>query len=1050
MASAGYKASPPFIFLSTQPQVLLLLCLALMMHLTTSATATSNGNTKRGCIKEEREALLAFKAEISYHKDHPISSWGDQNDNCCHWAGVHCNNISGHVFHLNLQSNNGPPPPYYTCDVGCNEWGLSGNISESLISLQHLTYLNLGSNCFLNFSIPKLLGSFENLVHLDLSYSCFTGVIPHELGNLTRLHYLNLATNGVSYKVDDAEWLSGLSSLRYLYMDGANISGVNNVMQSLNKLRHLKLVSLSNCSMNSIPESLRDLNFASLTFMDIGSNMFDNINIPEWFFRIPNLRELHMKECGLTGTIPSSVRNASSLQFLDLSYNGGISGDMPRGFGDLCNLQSLYLDGTFMGKSLDDFKDAFSGCINQNLNVLSFGFSSLQGPLTDWLGEFRNLTILDLSSNYFYSSIPTSIGRLSRLQELWLYRSALNGSIPESLGRLSGLQMLELADNNLNGSIPASLGRLSGLTFLILYSNALTDPIPESLFQLSNLVELDLSDNNFNYSFIITEAHLANLTSLMFLTLNHLVLNISTDTIPGFQPSQIDLSYCHVGPKFPVWLANQVNLDSLDISNARIKDSMPDWFWNITNNLTFLDLSNNEISGRLPQRLKFQTEEDDSEIFLRSNRFEGSVPYFPHNIYALDLSNNSLSGIIPHDLAYFGGIRPQLNSFSLSSNNLTGNIPNSLCNLVDLVLLDLSSNHLEGAIPNCWNNLTSLKFLILANNSLVGDIPYSFTSSSQSLQVLHLSNNQLQGEFPSFLKNCTSITTLALDHNNLSGNFPSWVGETMTSLMILTLKANNFSGNLPLLFNLTSLHFLDLSHNSFIGGIPQSYGNFTGMINISMNGGAKFSTIWEVLVISITVSTKGLELQFGVTLSSIRFIDLSKNNLSGQIPEGIVNLVGLQNLDLSCNNLSGVIPSNIGRMQSLESLDLSRNELVGLIPSSLSTLHFLESLNLSHNNLFGKIPYTSQLTTFNDPSIYDGNLNLCGAPLDKNCTNDEPTSNSQADDQENDDDNDNPPLWFGIGLMSGFVVGFWIVWGLLLFKKEWRHVYFRFLDRMYA
>ncbi|KAH7667707.1 Non-specific serine/threonine protein kinase protein [Dioscorea alata] len=787
-------------------------------------------------------------------------------------------------------------------------------------------------------------------------------------------------------------------------MDGANISGVNNIMQSLNKLHHLKLVSLSNCSMNSINERLRDLNFASLTFMDIGSNMFDNINIPEWFFRIPNLRELHMKECGLTGTIPSSVRNASSLQFLDLSYNGGISGDMPRGFGDLCNLQSLYLDGTFMGKSLEDFKDAFSGCIKRNLNVLSFGVSSLQGPLPDWLCEFRNLAILDLSSNYFYSSIPTSIGRLSRLQELWLYRSALNGSIPESLGRLSGLQVLDLSDNNLNGCIPASIGRLS--------------------------------------------AHLANLTSLMFLTLNHLVLNISTDTIPGFQPFQIHLSYCHVGQKFPVWLANQVNLESLDISNARIKDSMPDWFWNITNNLYFLDLSNNEISGRLPQSLKCQTEEVNLGIFLSSNCFEGSVPYFPQNIYALDLSNNSLSGIIPPDLAYFGGTRPQLNSLSLSSNNLTGGIPNSLCNLVDLVLLDLSNNHLEGAIPNCWNNLTSLGYLIWANNSLAGEVPNSLISSSRSLEVLHLSNNQLYGEFPSFLKKCTFMTTLALDHNNLSGGIPNWVGKTMTSLMILTLKENKFTSNLPLLSNLTSLHFLDISHNLFVGGIPQSYGSLMGMINVNTNGGARFSSYTkEGLIIKIFVYTKGRELQFGVTLSSLKFIDLSANNLSGQIPKEMVNLVGLQNLDLSCNNLSGEIPEDIGRMQSLESLNLSRNELIGSIPLGLSTLHFLESLNLSYNNLSGKIPYASQLTTFNDPSIYANNLNLCGAPLDKNCASDEPPSASH--DQENDDDEDGPTIWSYIGLMLGFVFGFWIVWGILLFKNKWRHIYFIFLDHTF-
>ncbi|KAH7667699.1 Non-specific serine/threonine protein kinase protein [Dioscorea alata] len=987
---------------------------------TSTSTTTASDSTTKGCIKAERDALLAFKAQIIHHKAHPISSWGDQNDDdCCHWVGVRCSNNTGHVFRLELQRKR--PRQYYYDDFDyyyyyyiwdlpkCDELDLSGNISESLIGLQHLTYLDLSNNCFLNISIPKFLGSLEHLVHLDLSYSSFTGVIPHELGNLTRLRYLNLATYYYyehGYKVDDAEWLSGLSSLRYLSMDGADFYGVNNVMQSLNKLRHLKSVSLNQCSMNSIPESLPHLNFTSLTFMDIGWNMFDNTSIPEWLFRIPNLRELHMSINGFTGAIPSSVGNATSLQFLDLSYNEGISGDMPREFGDLCNLQSLNLDGTFIGKSLEeDFRGAFSGCIRRNLNELSFHDSSLRGPLPDWLGEFQNLTFLYLSRNSFNSSIPASIGKLSKLQKLRLYDSALIGSIPSSIGNATSLQFLSLSDNSgISGDMPSGFGDLCNL---------------QSLNMDGTFGGKSLEDFKDAFSGCIRRN-----------------LNVFS-----FRDSSLQ------GP-LPDWLGEFQNLTFLDLSYNSFHSSIPASIGKLSQ-LHELYLYSSALNGFIPESLG--TLSTLQILSLSGNALNGSIPQSLGrlSIFALDLSNNLISGNIPCDLGIFDGRTPQLNSLSLSTNYLTGSIPNSLCNLVGLALLDLSNNHLEGAIPNCWNNLTSLEYLILANNSLAGEIPNSLVSSSQYLEVLHLSNNQLHGEFPSFLKKCTFMTTLALDHNNLSGGIPSWVGKTMTSLMILTLKENNFTGNLPLLSNLTSLHFLDLSHNLFVGGIPQSYGSLMGMINVNTNGGARFSSnTREELIIKIFVYTKGIELQFGVTLSSFKFIDLSANNLSGQIPKKIVNLVGLQNLDLSCNNLSGEIPKDIGRMQSLESLNLSRNELIGSIPPGLSTLHFLESLNLSYNNLSGKIPYASQLTTFNDPSIYANNFNLCGAPLDKNCASDEPPSASH--DQENDDDDeDGPAIWFYIGLMLGFVFGFWIVWGILLFKNKWRHIYFMFLDHTF-
>ncbi|KAM0948213.1 putative non-specific serine/threonine protein kinase [Dioscorea sansibarensis] len=745
--------------------------------------------------------------------------------------------------------------------------------------------------------------------------------------------------------VDDAAWLSHLSSLRYLNMHGVTLTGVTNIMHSLNNLPHLEEVYLRQCSMESLSQSVPGLNFTSLTIMDIGANNLDNTSIPDWLFRIPNLVILLMDICGFTGTIPSSVGNATKLEFLDLHMNMDISGDIPRELGNLCKIQQLYFGFTFSGQSLVDFEDAFSGCIKNSLSVLSFFGSWMTGLLPDWLGDMRNLTKLDLSWSQFSGTIPESLGKLSRLQSLDLSSNDLNGTIPVFIGRLPSLQNLNLAFNQLNGIIPESLG------------------------QLSELETLNLFGNNFNFS-IITEAHFANLTSLKDLILRetYLALNISSNWVPRFKADNIDLTSCKVGPKFPAWLENQVNLSTLIMSSAWIEDSMPDWFWNITYTMTLLDLNYNEITGSLPSHLKFHPQLESVSLYLGFNLFEGSVPNFPPNLAALDLTNNSLSGTVPSDIGDMMN-SSQLFLLSLSSNNLEGDIPNSLCNFLNLAILDLSKNHLTGEIPDCWNNSQTLGYLNLANNMLEGGLPGSI-GSLRSLQVLDLNDNSLHGEFPSFLKNCTSLITIGLGHNKFTGKIPTWLNQVMISLMILNLGSNDFSGDLPLLSNLTLLHFLDLSHNSFTGTIPKSYGNFSNMVNVSHNGGASFQHQWAFFILNMSVPTKGGNFQFGNLLSFLRLMDLSANHLSGQIPEEISDLVGLQSLDLSDNHLTGKIPADIGLMRSLESLDLSRNDLTGPIPASLSSLDSLGHLNFSYNNLSGEIPFIDHLTTFNDPSIY--------------------------------------------------------------------------------
>ncbi|KAJ4797329.1 LRR receptor-like serine/threonine-protein kinase GSO2 [Rhynchospora pubera] len=211
-----------------------------------------------------------------------------------------------------------------------------------------------------------------------------------------------------------------------------------------------------------------------------------------------------------------------------------------------------------------------------------------------------------------------------------------------------------------------------------------------------------------------------------------------------------------------------------------------------------------------------------------------------------------------------------------------------------------------------------------------------------------------------------------------------------------------------------------------------------GQRTSDLNAEWKISFInFMVLTFIIEVATKGELLDFKKTILDFKSMDLSSNNLVGNIPEGIGALDGLINLNLSRNKLSGFIPRSIGNLQSLESLDFSNNELSGSIPSSLADLTFLSHLNMSYNNLSGKIPSGHQLQTLDDPSIYEGNNGLCGFPLPIECSESKITSQPFGYETKNSHE-------FYVGAIIGFAVGAWMVYGALLFSKSWRVAYFVF------
>ncbi|GAY35366.1 hypothetical protein CUMW_278350 [Citrus unshiu] len=577
------------------------------------------------------------------------------------------------------------------------------------------------------------------------------------------------------------------------------------------------------------------------------------------------------------------------------------------------------------------------------------------------------------------------------LKKLGLSYNKLSGQFSQVIQNLScgcvenSLEVLYLQYNDFTGPLPL-LGGFSSLEVLELDVNFLNGTIDKSLSQLSKLESLSLVGNSFTG--VISETFFSNMSNLqeLYLGYNSLTLKLSHNWVPPFQLKWFGLASCKMGPHFPKWLQTQNQLVYLDISNVGISDTIPDWFWDLSSKLSYLNLSNNHIKGKLPDlSLRFDgTRIGGTSIDINSNHFEGSIPPLPSNSPFLNLSKNKFSGF-------------------------SGKIPDSMGFLNNIRVLNLHNNRLTGELPSSLRNFSQLRVLDVGKNAFFGEIPTWIGESLQNLIVLSLKSNKFHGNIPSQLCHLGFI-------------------------QVLDLSLNIISGNIPKCFNNFSAMTYERCSNPTIG--------FAKLIFVPPGTG-----LYYAYLVNLLLTWKGNENEYKSTLGLVKCLDLSSNKLGGAIPEEIMDLVGLIALNLSRNNLTGPITPKIGELTSLDFLDLSRNLFSGSIPSSLSQLSGLGVLDLSYNNLSGKIPLGTQLQSFN-ASVYAGNLELCGLPLANKCPDEESTPSPGTDDDSDtleDEDDQLITLGFYVSSILGFFVGFWGVCGTLMLNRPWRHGYFNFL-----
>ncbi|XP_057758033.1 receptor-like protein EIX2 [Arachis stenosperma] len=895
------------------------------------------------CIESERQALLSLKRGFNLtHDDDWLSSWGDgeHQKECCNWEGVKCSNHTGHVVmlhlhagdytlgsispslgelhHLNyldLSGNHFTHTPSIPSFIGSLTFlthldlfacSFGGNIPPQLGNLLFLQYLDLSSNNLvggfplqltnmsslryldlrynsLNETMPPQLGNLLSLEHLDLSANAFTGTIPSQFKNLSRLQHLDLHPD-YYYKTmslsSDLQWLSELSTMRYLSLPWVNLSGASNWQQQVSSLSHLQYLDLHGCNLvdSMLTSSLAS---TSLSSVDISNNSLRDASfIFPWLMNSTrSLVTLIMNDNGLTGTIPETFGdNLNSLEELNLA-NNELKGQIPLSLFHSCNLAWLDLSNNNLTGEFHEYIREYSRCAHKPLQILDLGWNEITGMVPD-LSQLQSLQELRLDNNRLNGSIHEGTGQLSNLTELSLGNNFLTGLISEAhFSRLSDLGTLDLSHNalafnvsvdwippfnltdiylarcKLGPDFPTWLHTQTMIEYLDISCAGISSTVPNWFWErLPFMMYLNISHNRFPGKIEDPPIVSYYVFAVAFVSDPHLSIDLSFNLFEGPIPAilstatQTFLSNNRFSLANPFLCANLTKyMRFIDLSNNDLRGELSDC-WRGFESLVVLDLSNNQFYGNMPKSLG--SLRNIQSIHLGGNNFSGKIPSSLHNCTQLqifDAARNKLSGRIP---SWIGDNIPKLLVLSLHSNNFHGNIPLSMCNLDEVHVLDLSLNILSGSIPKCISNLSAMATQEKSNATITHDYHYEYRDEF----------SRTDSEVSGFYNDSASLTW--------KGKMSKY-GSTLGLLRSIDFSSNRLSGEIPTeMMSLIGLVSLNLSRNFFSGHIPPTIGQ----------------------------------------LKSIDFLDLSRNHLSGTIPSQLAQIDDLSVLDLSYNDLSGEIP----------------------------------------------------------------------------------------------------------------------------------------------
>ena len=265
-------------------------------------------------------------------------------------------------------------------------------------------------------------------------------------------------------------------------------------------------------------EETNELNFSYINLGEFPSNIGE----------LTNLQYIHISDCGVHGSLPSSIENLANLISIQIYDNDH---DLP---------DSLGLDSQLSGSIPSEIANIDS------LRYIRFDNNNLTGNIPDEFGELENLRSLILSGNQLIGEIPLNIMSSSTLVSLSLNGNQISGEIPIEIENLVNLETIDLSHNLLTGIIPLGISYIPSLYYVNLSHNQLMGNIDE---QFCEFYLVNFSDNSFcaPYPICFSEEELGDQDTTGCSLASNLIDNRWNDT-----PKQFKLNQNYPNPFNPI------------------------------------------------------------------------------------------------------------------------------------------------------------------------------------------------------------------------------------------------------------------------------------------------------------------------------------------------------------------------------------------------------------------------------------------------------------------------------------------------------------------